>query len=155
LLDTVVEKVRLGHDSPDFADNTGSGQCRDIALDTVSVAKDGGIFSKASESYRPDIAHKVFIILAPMSISLTVSTKVELTIPGCGFKDSSTTRPGISCGIQIRLSSCSSTVGKGVLREETRSFSQPLEVDPIDMFPTHVHSGTYTGRPIYGAHRPS
>jgi len=88
-------------------------------------------------------------------MSLTVSTKVELTIPGWGFKDSSTTRPGISCGIQIRLSSCSSTVGNGVLQEETRRFSQPLAIDSIYMSLTHVHSGTYTGRPMYGAHRPS
>jgi len=114
--DAAVKTLRLEHDSPDFADDTRSGQCRDIALNAVPSAIDGGVFSKGSTWHRSDITHNVFIILAPMSISLTVSTKVELTIPGCGFKDSSTTRPGISCGIQIRLSSCSSTVGRGVLR---------------------------------------
>ena len=50
LLETGVEEERLEYDSPDFADDTRSGQCCDVALNAVPVVKDGCAFSKASKS---------------------------------------------------------------------------------------------------------
>lgn len=84
----------------------------------------------------------MFMIRAPISINLTVSTKVELTMLGCGFKESSTTLPGISCGIHMRLSNCSSTVGAGVLSKFTVAIRQTVRDQRSKEICTHVQSGT-------------
>lgn len=84
----------------------------------------------------------MFMIRAPISINFTVSTKVELTMLGCGFKDSSTTLPGMSCGIQMRLSSCSSTVGAGVLSRFANAIRQTVRDQRSEEICTHVQSGT-------------
>ena len=57
--------------------------------------------------------YRVFIIFAPISINFTVSTNAELMYVGCDL--SWTSRSVTVSGVQTRASSCSSTVGIGVL----------------------------------------
>jgi hypothetical protein len=72
------------------------------------------------------------MILAPISINLTVSTNAELTMHGCVSNTLSTVRPGIALLIHGNASSFSSTDGGGA-----------------------VYSGQLTDLPMYGAHKPS
>lgn len=62
------------------------------------------------------VTHRVFMILAPISINLTVSTNAELIYVGWGLIVISTTRLGTESGVQSVASSCSSMVGIGVLQ---------------------------------------
>ena len=75
-----VSRVEGPSYTPDITDSTGSTQGNQIGCDSVS--EQVGKFSKSHPILSMQASHNVFRILSPIAMSLTVSTKAELIIPG-------------------------------------------------------------------------